>query len=74
MRRLDSLAAEVPHQRIFLKVDTQGYDMRVIAGAGSFLDRVRVLQVELSVTPLYESESDYIDSLAQIRDLAPSVQ
>lgn len=40
--------------RLMLKVDTQGYEEEVLAGAGSVLERACALQVELSVVPLYK--------------------
>lgn len=38
----------------FLKVDTQGYDLEVLKGAGKTLDSIRALQLEASVRPIYE--------------------
>ena len=39
--------------RLMLKVDTQGYEEEVLAGAGAVLERAVALQVELSLVPLY---------------------
>jgi len=44
---------------IFLKIDVQGFEDRVIAGAGSFLERVRWVLVEVSFSRMYEGESDF---------------
>lgn len=59
--RLDSLEGEIanPHDRVYLKIDTQGYEMEVLKGAVRFLDRVSVLELELSVVPLYERQVLY---------------
>jgi len=58
MRRLDSLLPtiypNVSERRILLKMDTQGYDHHVFAGAQGILDSVQLIQVEMSVIPLYE--------------------
>lgn len=58
VRRLDavlqSVIAHVEHPRLFLKMDTQGYDLEVFAGAGRDVDRLLGLQSELAVVPLYE--------------------
>jgi FkbM family methyltransferase len=43
--------------RIFVKVDTQGYERTVIEGAGAALDRVRGVQLEMSIVPLYTGET-----------------
>jgi FkbM family methyltransferase len=68
LRRLDS----VSHQSIdngsaiFLKIDTQGYEVPVLEGAESLLPRLRGIQLELSLVPLYEGQvlfRDVIDLL-----------
>lgn len=67
VRRLDSVLEselrDVQSSRIFLKMDTQGYDLEVFSGATGALDRVLGLQSELSVKPLYEGMPHYIQSL-----------
>jgi FkbM family methyltransferase len=40
--------------RLFLKVDTQGYEEEVLAGADLILKSVSAMQLELSVVPLYQ--------------------
>jgi FkbM family methyltransferase len=58
MRRLDgilrSVVAHVEQPRLFLKIDTQGYDLEVFSGAGDEIHRVLGLQSEVAVVPLYE--------------------
>ena len=44
--------------RILLKVDTQGYEEEVLAGAGLILKDVSAMQLELSVVPLYQGAPD----------------
>jgi len=67
VRRLDSflplIRSLVPEPRIFLKMDTQGYDLQVVRGAGALLNHVQLLQSELSVEPLYEGMIPYTDAL-----------
>lgn len=43
-------------RRIFLKIDTQGYEAQVLAGACGILDRVVGVQCEMSFSPLYEEQ------------------
>ena len=64
---LDHLAPEIPYQRIFLKIDTQGYDLKVLAGATSLLRRSVVLQLELSVIPIYREMPSYIEALTTVQ-------
>ncbi|MGY6710630.1 MAG: FkbM family methyltransferase [Rhizobiaceae bacterium] len=50
--RLDAAA-----RRIYLKVDTQGYEDTVLAGATGIMDRVALIELELSLVPLYEGQA-----------------
>jgi len=43
----------------FLKVDTQGYELPVLRGAGRLLERVVGVQVELSLVPLYAEQETW---------------
>lgn len=49
-------------RRIFLKMDTQGYDLNVFRGGGDMQD-IALLQSEISVVPLYEGMPHYTDAL-----------
>jgi FkbM family methyltransferase len=42
--------------RVFLKIDVQGFTMKVFEGAEQTLAAVQGLQVEMSLMPLYEGE------------------
>lgn len=54
---LDKVLSGLPAaSRVFVKVDTQGYEMPVIDGAGDHLAGVRGVQLEMSIVPLYEDE------------------
>ena len=56
---------KIPDQaRIFLKMDTQGYDMMVFAGAKNSFNRIVAMLTELSFIPIYEGSTSYIESLA----------
>lgn len=43
-----------PSDRAYLKVDVQGSELDVLKGAERILDQVEVIQVELSLLPLYD--------------------
>jgi FkbM family methyltransferase len=42
--------------RAFLKIDTQGFTMKVLEGGSQTLKEIPGLQVEMSLVPLYEGE------------------
>lgn len=56
---LDALVMPVDDARIWLKVDTQGSEDQVLAGAVATLERARVLQAEVSLVECYVGQADY---------------
>jgi FkbM family methyltransferase len=56
--RLDSIWEDVASDAVrpFLKLDVQGFEMHVLRGAQRALERLRGLQVELSLVSLYEGD------------------
>ncbi len=65
VQRLDDVRHEVIDRgnRILLKIDTQGYEMPVLRGAEQLLPRVAGVQLELSLTPLYEGQVLYLEMI-----------
>lgn len=55
---LDAELADLPAARrhAYLKVDTQGFEHEVLAGAGRVLQACRAVELELSLTTLYEGQ------------------
>ena len=58
---LDGLLQGIDQPRLFLKMDTQGYDLAVCQGAQLTLKQARGVQSELSVLPLYEGMPAWLD-------------
>jgi hypothetical protein len=48
---------------VFLKMDTQGFDLQVFAGAKRSLPKVLALQSEISIQPIYEGVPEYLEAL-----------
>lgn len=67
--RLDTAIADLPAAPTFLKCDTQGHDLEVLAGLGDRVADVRVLMVEAPLRPLYDGVPDLPVILAACRDL-----
>lgn len=67
VKRLDALLPtllkDVVPNGIFLKMDTQGYDLEVFRGATSCLSRICGLQSELSIQPIYNAMPHYLEAL-----------
>jgi FkbM family methyltransferase len=71
LRRLDDVAGSyLAHDdRVFLKIDTQGYEAEVLAGAAGLLERLAGIQLEMALVPLYERERPFramLDTLAAL--------
>jgi FkbM family methyltransferase len=77
VRRLDSLLRDVmpplDDPRIYLKLDTQGWDLEVLKGATGCIDRVVAVQSEVSVQALYGGMPGIGDSLQALRELGFTV-
>jgi FkbM family methyltransferase len=58
LHRLDTLAPDYLREdsRLFIKVDTQGYEDQVLKGAEHLLPKALGLQLELSLVPLYKGQ------------------
>ena len=56
-------------ERLFVKIDTQGSELQVLAGAGKQLERVIGLQLELSLVPLYEGQLLIEETMGAVRRL-----
>jgi FkbM family methyltransferase len=72
IRRLDSISADLDGREgagIFLKIDTQGSEMDVLAGAEGILDRVEAIQAELPLRQVYHGVPPLWDVLPRFREL-----
>ncbi len=77
IERLDAvfedLVQSIQDPRVLLKMDTQGYDMKVVEGASATLAKILALQSEVSVQPLYERMVHYTDALRRYEELGYSL-
>ena len=60
---LDAVFDDVcaPGERVFLKIDTQGYEGRVLSGARRSLPKIDLVQLEMPLLPLYAGELSFAD-------------
>ena len=49
------------YDNIFMKIDTQGNEYNVIKGSSDLLNEIIGIQMEMSITPLYENEKNHIE-------------
>jgi FkbM family methyltransferase len=69
VRRLDTIAASYlsSDSRLLIKMDTQGFEDRVLDGAPETLKKTIGLHMELALAPLYENQCDYEEMLNRMR-------
>jgi FkbM family methyltransferase len=71
IRRLDGVFGAYcrPSDRVFLKIDTQGFEKNVLDGAQGILQAVDLVQVECSFVPLYGQALLMEDMIAYVRQM-----
>jgi FkbM family methyltransferase len=69
-RRLDGLLPDLAPvgTPTYLKIDTQGSELKVLRGAGDALQHVDTLELELSLVPLYEGAPLFQEMLAWLAE------
>lgn len=65
---LNEAGPEMSQERVFLKLDTQGFDLHVFAGVGDWRSSIVGLQSEISLSPLYDGMPEWVESVRTYRD------
>jgi FkbM family methyltransferase len=75
IERLDELARTLvpPAGRVFIKIDTQGYELEVLKGATELLLQTLGMQIELSLVQLYEGAPTFIEMIEYLKSLGFSL-
>ena len=70
IRRLDSMLDDVIGRahRLYIKIDVQGYERAVLQGAESTLATTEMIEVEVSMIPLYEGSVLYAEMIGSLHD------
>jgi len=64
---IEKITASGGIENAFLKMDTQGFDLEVFAGAAGCLERIKAIQTEVSVLPIYKGMPSIDDSIKTFR-------
>jgi FkbM family methyltransferase len=73
VKRLDGMIRQINSPgNIFLKLDTQGYDLEVIKGVDNF-NRIVLIQSEFSLIPIYKTMPSMIEAIPIFQDLGYAV-
>jgi len=70
IKTLDSIFNDIykEGENIYLKIDVQGYESKVIKGAESVLSHINTIQLEMSLVPLYQNELLLPEVLSLMKD------
>jgi FkbM family methyltransferase len=67
VRTLDSVMDEIgcraEDEHIYLKIDTQGFDLEVVKGAMRTLGKILAMQTEVSVLKIYDGMPDFLTAI-----------
>lgn len=69
MADLFSRYVQASDKGVFMKADVQGHESEVLRGAAEVLPRIDAIQLEMSLIPLYEGESEFIDQVAAMKSM-----
>jgi FkbM family methyltransferase len=76
LRRIDSIwhqaTSSISEPKVFLKIDTQGHDCEVLAGASAHLEKVVMIQCELAALEIYDEMTPMHETLKILKDLGYS--
>lgn len=75
IRKLDSIFNEFYRSgdKIFMKIDTQGYEKNVLEGVKESITKIMGIQIELSSVPLYKESPNYLEMMNIIESLGFSL-
>jgi FkbM family methyltransferase len=65
IKKLDSIFSSFCNKEdnVMIKIDTQGYEKNIIDGANESLNSIKIIQLEMSLVPLYENEMLFIEMI-----------
>ena len=63
VKRVDSIINDISSEqdRVYMKIDAQGFERNVINGAMGSFDRIEMIQVETALVPLYDGETLFFE-------------
>jgi len=59
----------VQNDNIYMKIDTQGFEKEVLEGSKNSLAKIKGIQLEMSIVPLYENSATYLEMIKFLYDL-----
>jgi len=71
VKKLDSIFKDYYQSDdvVMLKIDTQGFEKNVLEGAKISLPNISILQLEISIEPLYDKETLFVEMLNYLMEI-----
>lgn len=71
IRKLDSISSEYLKKKsnLFVKIDTQGYEDKVLNGGVHTMSQAKVIQLELSLVELYSGQKLIVEMIEKIKSM-----
>lgn len=66
---IPTLKEQLGIKRLYLKLDTQGFDLEVIKGSREQLKNILALQTEISIKAIYHNMPNYFEAIATLESL-----
>jgi FkbM family methyltransferase len=67
IKTLDEIYSEFESNRVFLKIDTQGFEKQVLDGGKESLSKILGVQLEIPVYSLYEHNWSFDEAIAYMK-------
>ena len=62
IKTIDTIFENIDFKKnVFLKIDAQGYDFKILKSSKIFLKKIKGIMIEASLVPLYEEQESYLD-------------
>lgn len=70
VKRLDNILQKYlnPDSVILLKIDVQGYEKLILDGLGDYFDKIKGIQIEMSLIELYKGEELFMQMINFMKD------
>ena len=70
VKRMDDIFSNycLPTDVVMLKIDTQGFEKNVLEGARESLKNITLLQLEISIEPLYDKEVLFVEMVNYLQE------
>ncbi len=65
---LETLLDDI-HENVMVKLDIQGFEMEALEGIGSALDKISVIELEMTLLPMYQEENSIGQILVAIENM-----